>query len=977
MSERTPISLSIITATKPERLSKAFRRDERGDLEKLPGGQLVEGIIELRGVCVSGFASLLKSLGPHQALTYGIPAHDRARIVTAESLPKTANNGDLPTIARTREHLRWPEGAGILMLDYDPQANKKPLTHDELRKALYGVCRELETAPHVWTASASSCICDLKTGQELRGIMGQRVYIAVKEASDIPRAGQVLFDRLWLAGHGRFDVSKSGALLDRTLIDASVWQPERLDFAGGAACGPGLEQRRPDPIVYNEGGTYLDTRTALPDLTPDEKKRLAELKKAARATAKPEADQARETWVEDRLAAMAKANPDLDRERTRDELTRAVKEKRLFGDFQIRTEKHGVLTVGQILDNPKKYHGIRCHDPLEPDYGNDPRIGQVNLHAAGKPYIWSFAHGGQRYSLHRAVTTVRIEGGELQSITGRCLELMRLDGTIYERGGELCRIAEGKPHPLTPEWLRYYLTGLIRFEKYDFRADKWLTKDCPVDLAKTILAVSGMWGLPRLTGIISAPAITPEGRVIDQEGHDEETGLYLDFPDPDGRWRAIPDKPTESELKAAAGSVWKPFELFPFVDSVSRGAMLAATLTALTRPVLPTAPGCLLTAPSAGSGKTLLALCLSVVAGQNPEVFPRAKDDDELRKRLLAVCRGGAGCIIFDNLSGHVESDCLCAFLTSETLTDRVLGASSILSVPTNSLTLATGNNVALVGDLGRRFITVRIDPRMETPWTRSFPFDPLDYCRTHRLELIRAGLMLLRGYLSSGYEKPKGRLASFEVWSDFIRGCVRWIGGNGWLDVIDPVESITKNFEVDPETSKLAALLDAWHTNFGKDGKTVAQVIRTAEQDKDSELWAALDEIAGERGVINPRRFGRWIEKHQGRIVEGLRFSKDGTRQKITVWKVGLVESVDVAKPFIENCHVTYLYNGGKHTHQTLKTHPSTCADCLNFTANRSDPKNKPGTCPEATDGRFTKMPTDGGDCPKFKAGTHKREAV
>ncbi|GLI36175.1 hypothetical protein [Desulforhabdus amnigena] len=971
------ISLSVITATKPERLSKGFKYVSGGVLQKIPGGQLVEGIIELRGVSVSGFASLLKSLHPGQALTYGVSAHDRARIVTAEALTKTSDDGALPTIARTREHLHWPEGAGILMLDYDPQPGKEPLTPDELRRTFYSVCPELKTAPHVWTASASSCICRTDNGEELRGIMGQRIYIFVQDASDIPRAGQVFFDRLCLAGYDFSVISKSGAFFWRTLIDGAVHQPERLDFAGGAACGPGIEQRRPDPVIYNPDGAFLDTRTALPDLTPDEKKRLAELKRAARAAAKPEADQARELWVEDRLAQMVKGNPDLDRERTRDELTRAVKERRLFGDFQICTEKHGVLTVGQLLDNPKKYHGIRCHDPLEPDYGNDPRIAQANLRTAGKPYIWSFAHGGQRYTLHRAVTTVRIEGGELQSITGRCLELMRLDGTIYERGGELVRLAEGKPNPLSPEWLRWYLTGLIRFEKYDARAGEWLTKDCPVDLAKTVLAMSGSWGLPRLTGIITAPTITPEGRVIDQEGHDEETGLYLDFPDPEGRWRAIPEKPTETELKAAAETVWKPFELFPFVDPVARGSMLAGILTATTRPLLPTAPGCLLTAPSAGSGKTLLALCLAALAGQEPEVYPRAKDDDELRKRFLAAFRGGAGCIIFDNLSGHFESDTLCAVSTTGTITDRILGESSTLTVPANALIVLTGNNVSLVGDLGRRFISVRIDPQMQTPWQRSFPFDPLEDCRTHRLELIRAGLMLLKGFLASGAPKPQDRLASFEAWSDFIRGCVCWIGKNGWLDVMDPVASITENFEADPETSKLAALLDAWHTNFGKDGKTVAQVIRTAEADKDSELWAALDEIAGERGVINSRRLGRWIEKHQGRIVEGLRFSKEGTRQKIGVWKVGLVDLVGVAKPYTENCHVTYLYNGGKHPHQTPKTHLSTCADCLNFTANRSDPKNKPGTCPEAPDGKFTKMPTDGGDCPKFKAGTHKREAV
>ena len=66
----------------------------------------------------------------------------------------------------------------------------------------------------------------------------------VADASDIERAGQVLFDRLWLAGHGYFKVSSAGTLLSRTLVDGSVYQPSRLDFVAGAVCKPPLVQER-------------------------------------------------------------------------------------------------------------------------------------------------------------------------------------------------------------------------------------------------------------------------------------------------------------------------------------------------------------------------------------------------------------------------------------------------------------------------------------------------------------------------------------------------------------------------------------------------------------------------------------------------------------------------------------------------------------------------------------------------------------
>ena len=150
------------------------------------------------------------------------------------------------------------------------------------------------------------------------------------------------------------------------------------------------------------------------------------------------------------------------------------------------TEKFGKVTVAAILDNPDKFHGARFADPLEPDYGNDRRIARANLKAAGKPYLWSHAHGGQRFTLHRAMQTVRLEGGELQTISRKLLELMRLDGVVFAREGELVRLTDGMAYPVSSEWLQWYLTGLARFEKFDKRSEEWKAVDCPLSLARSL-----------------------------------------------------------------------------------------------------------------------------------------------------------------------------------------------------------------------------------------------------------------------------------------------------------------------------------------------------------------------------------------------------------------------------------------------------------------------------------------------------------
>ena len=60
------------------------------------------------------------------------------------------------------------------------------------------------------------------------------------------------------------------------------------------------------------------------------------------------------------------------------------------------------VTCGDINENPKKYDGVLCGDPLEPEYG-DGRVAKI-FAGAGQhsgPVIHSFAHGGRTFALNR------------------------------------------------------------------------------------------------------------------------------------------------------------------------------------------------------------------------------------------------------------------------------------------------------------------------------------------------------------------------------------------------------------------------------------------------------------------------------------------------------------------------------------------------------------------------------------------------
>src|SRR5208283_2773224 len=150
------------------------------------------------------------------------------------------------------------------------------------------------------------------------------------------------------------------------------------------------------------------------------------------------------------------------------------------------------------------------------------------------------------------------------------------------------------------------------------------------------------------------------------------------------------EHPSDGMVCDAVQHIWHPFKEFPFESPVDRGGCFAALLTITVRPLLPTAPALCIPSPTAGSGKTLLARALSQMAGCDGEVLPHVQNDDEMRKRLLSLSRVCNPFIIFDNIDGDFESNSLSAYLTSERITDRILGASDMISGRTNTTVVIT-----------------------------------------------------------------------------------------------------------------------------------------------------------------------------------------------------------------------------------------------------------------------------------------------
>ena len=864
-------------------------------LEKTGAGQLVRGeykVLSLHDPVE--FAKLLKGLQPNEALAYGVPLCSKKQ--GAITSRKEAAPGEL---TRTRENFDWPKGPAIMFLDYDPPKGAEPLTAETLWERVHVICPALALAPAVIMSSASGFIYNAETDEELKGAGGWHIYVFVADGRDVSRFTNGLYDQTWLCGYGRFDISISGAMLERSLFDAAVWQPERMDFAAGAICDAPLDQRRPEPLVINPAAALFDTHKVQSIPAVEE---LEKLKAEARAVVADEAKKVRADWLSSRVAdAMATAietDPDKlnqQRKQLHDIYRRACENGVLLGGFVLIAEDGQRVAVSELLDNPGQWHGKRFADPLEPEYNNDQRVARVNLQSGGRPNLYSHAHGGRGYTLIRAPQTVQVMNGGMPQVVEVVQQHAYKAGEIYQRGGELVRVADGVLLSVHPSWLKTHLETVSRFE--NFKKEKAVQGDCPGDLPKRILANRGGWPFDELVGILTAPTIRPDGSLLGQPGYDKTTGLLLLDVQSD-RWPTIPANPTAEQARYALQRLWEPFEHFPFVKPIDRGVALAAMLTAVIRRTLPTAPGFGISAHQMGTGKTKLAQCLGILTnGHVPTVSPWSDNIEEQRKTILSAYLPGPGAILFDNIERRVVSPELCAVLTCETYEDRKLSLSELVKVSTRVLLLVTGNNLCITGDLSRRILPINLDHGVERPDILSFPFDPVSRVLERWLQLRVCALTILRAFVVAGSpSKGAGKMGSFEAWDSLVRQCIVWLRDNNLapFELADPADAVNETITADPDTQRLRNLLHCWYDKFQDEPTTVRYL--TAQETSSKlglpfdELHELLREIAGEGNSVNPRKLGNYIKRHAGRLIDGKKFVDGGRSGGSCRWKVVIV---------------------------------------------------------------------------------------
>jgi hypothetical protein len=118
--------------------------------------------------------------------------------------------------------------------------------------------------------------------------------------------------------------------------------------------------------------------------------------------------------------------------------------------------------------------------------------------------------------------------------------------------------------------------------------------------------------------------------------------------------------------------------------------------------------------------------------------------------------------------------------------------------------------DVLPLGDLTRRSIISRLDPKIDRPELRQFDYDPLAHARDNRAEVVAAALTIMKAHHVAGRPGRPPRLQSFEDWSDTVRGALMWVG------LEDPAATQDTLRQNDPKLTILIRVATVWRKAFG-----------------------------------------------------------------------------------------------------------------------------------------------------------------
>ncbi|MCX6022658.1 MAG: hypothetical protein NTZ05_13195 [Chloroflexi bacterium] len=250
----------------------------------------------------------------------------------------------------------------------------------------------------------------------------------------------------------------------------------------------------------------------------------------------------------------------------------------------------------------------------------------------------------------------------------RALVASNVPPMLYVRGGKLVRVRSdeaGRPfiEQTDDAAVRGALTRSANYMRIGEHGPRHISP--PDDVVRQVMSEGTWHGLPPLEGLVEMPVLRPDGTVLDAPGYDHPTRLVY-VPSKGLVVPPVPSMPTQEDIRQAVALMDEAIGDFPFVDAASKANALGLFLTQVLRPAIAgQVPLALLDKPQGGTGASLLAELVAILAGQPAAMLGAPKEEDVWK--------------------------------------DRILGRSEAATLPQRATWLATGNNIRLRRNMARR----------------------------------------------------------------------------------------------------------------------------------------------------------------------------------------------------------------------------------------------------------------------------------
>lgn len=466
--------------------------------------------------------------------------------------------------------------------------------------------------------------------------------------------------------------------------------------------------------------------------------------------------------------------------------------------------------------------------------------------------------------------------------------LMRANNppTVYNRNGHLARLVSRGAHvqvePLERHGL-YHRAGQVA-DYFTVTSTGTRSARPPADIVSAMLVHPGS-GWPKLKQVIATPVYGEDAKLIVEAGYNADYATYY-APPPGFTMKALAERPTVGQVKAAVNLLRGLFSDFPIEGEADWATLLSALVLPFVRRLIvgPT-PLHLFEAPAPGTGKSLICqLIAQITTGQPAQSTTAGNHDEEVRKKLTAELSRGSSIILLDNLDyddrkGRFDSPSLASVLTATVWTDRRLGHTMMLSMPNLAMFLATGNNVRMSMELARRSVRCRLDAAIDQPWLRAVEDFAHPDIRRHvidrRADYVHAILILIQNWLALGKANFRGDpLGSFEAWSRVVGGVLQAAEVGGFLENLHELYE-----DADAESEGWSEFVDVWWLERNTMATSVSELVDICKEHD------VMLEVLGDKGDRSQQTcLGIALGRQKGRVYGDYRIalaSSSGTKGK------------------------------------------------------------------------------------------------